>query len=54
MKDVAGTRIYQYEIGKVRRKQKVHVDLRNLEAGKYYAVIKGKRFNMVSRITVAR
>lgn len=54
MKDVAGTRIYQYEIGKVRRNQKVHVDLRNLEAGKYYAVIKGKRFNMVSRLTVAR
>ncbi|MCB0819534.1 MAG: PKD domain-containing protein [Bacteroidetes bacterium] len=54
MKDIAGTRIYQFEIGKVRRNQKIKVDLRDLEAGKYYAIFKGKRYSLVSKIIVAR
>ncbi|MEX1189188.1 MAG: PKD domain-containing protein [Bacteroidia bacterium] len=54
MKDITGSRIYQFEIGKVRRKQKIHVDLQNLEPGKYYSVLKGKRYSLVSMIIVAR
>ncbi len=54
MKDIAGSRIYQFSLGKVRKKQKIHVDLQHLEPGKYYAVLKGKRYSLVSMITVAR
>jgi hypothetical protein len=54
MQDISGASVYQFEIGKARRKELIHVDLRNLEAGKYYAVLKGKRYSLVSKITVAR
>jgi hypothetical protein len=54
MKDIAGSRIYQFPLGKVRKKQKIRVDLQNLEPGKYYAVLKGKRYSLVSKIIVAR
>jgi hypothetical protein len=54
MQDISGSSVYQFEIGKVRKKELIHVDLRNLDAGKYYAVLKGKRYSMVSKITVAR
>jgi hypothetical protein len=54
MKNISGDRVYQFEIGKVRKHQKIKVDLQNLEAGKYYAVLKGKKYSLVSRITVAK
>jgi len=54
MQDVTGASVYQFEIGKARKKELIHVDLRNLDAGKYYAVLKGKHYSMVSKITVAR
>lgn len=54
MKDIAGSRIYQYDIGRVKKKQKIHVDLKNLEPGKYYAVLKGKKYSLVSLVSVAR
>jgi len=54
MQDATGSSVYQFEIGKARKKELIHVDLRNLDAGKYYAVLKGKRYSLVSRITVAR
>ncbi len=54
IKNVEGERVFEYEIGKVRKKEIIHVDLQNLEAGKYYAVLKGKKYSLVSRLTVAR
>ena len=54
VQDVQGNQVYQFEVGRVRRKQLIHIDLQNLESGKYYTVLKGKRFSMVSRLTVAR
>jgi hypothetical protein len=52
--DVEGNPINNYEIGRVKKRELIHVDLRNLENGKYYAVIKGKRYSLVSKLTVTR
>lgn len=54
VKNVEGERVFEYEVGKVRKTELIHVDLQNLEAGKYYAVLKGRRYSLVSRLTVAR
>jgi hypothetical protein len=52
--DVAGNPVNNYEIGRVKKRELIHVDLKNLENGKYYAVIKGKRYSLVSKLTVTR
>lgn len=54
VKNVEGERVFEYEVGKVRKKDIINVDLQNLEAGKYYAVLKGQKFSLVSKLTVAR
>ena len=54
IQDVEGRDVFEYEIGHVRKNEQIHVDLQNLESGKYYAVLKGKKYNLVSRLTVAR
>jgi len=54
VQDVEGNQVFQYDIGKVRRKERIHVDLQNLEGGKYYTVLKGKKYSLVSKLTVAR
>jgi hypothetical protein len=52
--DVEGNPVNNYEIGRVKKRELIHVDLKNLENGKYYAVIKGKRYSLVSKLTVTR
>lgn len=54
VQDVEGNRLYEIEIGKVKKRQLIHVDLQNLDSGKYYAVLKGRKYSLVSRLTVAR
>jgi len=54
IQDIEGREVFEYEIGRVRKHDQIHVDLQNLENGKYYAVLKGKKYNLVSRLTVAR
>jgi hypothetical protein len=54
MQDISGASVYQFEVGKAKRKELIHVDLSNLEAGKYYAILKGKRYSLASKVTVAR
>ena len=54
IKNIEGERVFEYEIGKVRKTEIIHVDLQNLDAGKYYAILKGKKYSLASRLTVAR
>lgn len=54
VKNIEGERVFEYKIGRVKKSQKIHVDLKNLDAGKYYTVLKGKKYSLVSRLTVAR
>jgi hypothetical protein len=54
IKNIEGERVFEYEVGKVRKTEIIHVDLQNLDAGKYYAILKGKKYSLASRLTVAR
>ena len=36
------------------KKETIRVDLQNIPDGKYYAVLKGKKYSMVSRLSVVR
>jgi len=54
IQDVEGNPVFEYEIGRVKKRSVIHVDLRNLENGKYYAVLKGRKYSLVSKLTVTR
>lgn len=54
IQDIEGREVFEYEIGRVRKKAQIMVDLKNLEDGKYYAILKGKTYSLVSRMTVVR
>lgn len=54
VQDVEGQQVFEYSLGRVRKNAKVKVDLKNLPDGKYYAVLKGRKYSLVSRLTVMR
>lgn len=54
VQDVEGQQVFEYSLGRVRKNAKVKVDLKNLPDGKYYAVLKGKKYSLVSKLTVMR
>lgn len=54
VQDVEGTPLFEYSLGRVRKNERVRVDLREIPDGKYYAVLKGKKFSLVSRLTIVR
>lgn len=54
VKDISGDVILLQSLGKVKKREVVKIDLQDLEGGKYYAVLKGKKFNLVSKLVVAR
>jgi len=54
LQDIAGNQVVEQLVGKVRRKQKIKVDMGEIPEGKYYTIIKGKKFSMISHITVIR
>jgi PKD repeat protein len=54
VQDVEGQQVFEYSLGRVRKNEQVRVDLKNLPDGKYYAVLKGKKYSLVSRLTVMR
>ncbi len=54
IQDIEGREVFEYKLGKVRKREIVSIDLRNLPDGKYYAVLKGKKYSLVSRLTVTR
>jgi hypothetical protein len=42
------------EIGRVKKHSLIKINLQSLADGKYYAILKGKKYSLVSRITVVR
>lgn len=54
IQDIEGHEVFEYSLGRVRKREIVNVDLKNLPDGKYYAVLKGKKYSLVSRLTVMR
>lgn len=54
IQDIEGNQVIERMVGKVKKKQKVKLDMNDLAEGKYYAILKGKRFSMISKITIIR
>lgn len=54
LQDIEGERVLEQLVGKVKKRQKIRLDFGEIPEGKYYAVLKGKRYSMVSRITVIK
>ncbi len=54
VQDVEGHQVFEYSLGRVRKNEQVRVDLKNLPDGKYYAVLKGRKYSLVSRLSVMR
>jgi hypothetical protein len=54
VQDVKGNQVFEHMVGRVGKKETIRVDLQNIPDGKYYAVLKGKKYSMVSRLSVVR
>jgi len=54
IQNIEGHEVFEYTLGRVRKRQIVKIDMKDLPDGKYYAVLKGKKFSLVSRLTVIR
>jgi hypothetical protein len=54
LQDISGEHVTEQLVGKVRKKQRIKLDFGEIPEGKYYAVLKGKKFSMISKITVIR
>jgi hypothetical protein len=54
VQDIKGNQVFEHMVGRVGKKETIRVDLQNIPDGKYYAVLKGKKYNMVSRLSVVR
>lgn len=54
LQDIAGERVIEQLVGKVRKRQKIRLDFGEIPEGKYYAILKGKRYSMVSHVTVIK
>ena len=54
VQDWEGNKVLQREIGHVKKRSLIKVDLQDLPNGKYYAILKGKKYSLVSRITIVR
>ena len=54
VQDVKGNQVFEHYVGRVGKRETIRVDLQNLPDGKYYVVLKGKKFSMVSRLSVVR
>jgi len=52
--DISGDGIYNVNLGKVKRNQRVKVNFESLDPGKYYITLKGKRFSSISKLIVAK
>jgi len=54
VQDCEGNKIMQQQIGRVKKQSLIKVDMQELADGKYYAILKGKKYSLVSRITIVR
>jgi hypothetical protein len=54
VQDIKGNQVFEHMVGRVGKKETIRVDLQNIPDGKYYAVLKGKKYSMVSRLSVVR
>ena len=54
VQDCEGNKIMQQQIGRVKKHSLIKVDMQELADGKYYAILKGKKYSLVSRITIVR
>lgn len=54
VQDIKGNQVFEHMVGRVGKKETIRVDLKNIPDGKYYVVLKGKKYNMVSRLSVVR
>jgi hypothetical protein len=54
IQDCEGNKLMNQEIGRVKKHSLIKINLQSLADGKYYAILKGKKYSLVSRITVVR
>jgi hypothetical protein len=54
IQDCEGNKLMQQSIGRVKKQSIIKVDMQDLADGKYYAILKGKKYSLVSRITLVR
>jgi hypothetical protein len=54
VQDVEGHKVFERYIGKVKKRSIINVDLQELADGKYYAILKGRKYSLVSRLTIVR
>jgi len=54
IKDNRGVRVFEKKYGRVKKDQIITLDLSNLEDGRYYAILKGKKYSVLSKVTIVR
>jgi hypothetical protein len=54
IKDNRGVRVFEKKYGRVKKDQIISLDLSNLEDGRYYAILKGKKYSVLSKVTIVR
>lgn len=54
IKDNRGVRVFEKKYGRVKKDQIITLDLTDLEDGRYYAILKGKKYSVLSKVTIVR
>lgn len=54
IKDNRGARVFEKKYGRVKKDQIITLDLTDLEDGRYYAILKGKKYSVLSKVTIVR